>query len=350
MKIMKINIAYLITAITSMLIFNSCGSDPETAAQEGSSLSLGFPSDFTPILDSGGQGTGTYIKGFGGDLTTDKSGNRTLISSSGKRVVILIHGNGSSADRTWDSEGYTGFAYRKGLKTAGYPDACIWALSYQGHDDYGNREAATYNGVRANIDDVRNFINAVIEYTGVSKVDIIAISQGCLMSRGYILGFQSDGTFNTSDRKLSKIGSVVLLSGPNYGLGKDVTSGDDYDSDSVLYNLTQANNFNRVDNVTNYTPNSPTIKYYCIYAAYDYPDYCYDTIGQGHPECVNTSRLGSAPYFEIPATYGGYNFYLERDGGAPYYNIYKNYLYQNHVWTLYDESIFTNYVLPNINN
>ncbi len=347
MKIKKINMVLLIAL---MLIFNSCGSNPEESTPQVSSLSLGYPSDFPAIIDSGGQGTGTYIKGFGGDTTTDKSGNQAIISSSGKRVVILIHGNGSSADRTWDNEVLTGFAYRKGLKDAGYPDACIWALSYQGHDDYGNREAATYNGVRANIDDVRNFINAVIQYTGVSKVDIIAISQGCLMARGYLLGFQSNGTFNTSDRKFSQIGSIVLLSAPNYGLGKNVTSGDDYDSDSGLYNLTAANNFNRVDSVTNYTPNSPTIKYYCIYARYDYPDYCYDTIGQGHPECINTSRLGSASYFEIPESYGANNYYLERDSGAPYYNVYKNYLYQNHIWTLYDESIFTGYVLPNINN
>lgn len=173
----------------------------------------GYPDDFPKLKDTGGLGEGGYIKGFGGDVKKDKNGNSGNLKHT---PVVFIHGNGASAtgsafsyflDFSWDN-------MVKWLKQKGYNDSEIWAISYLG-------EPATVQinkAITSNIDDVRSFIDAAMEYLDVEKVDIIAHSLGCTLARGYLFGLQKDGTFDYDDSRFNNVGSLVLLSGGNYGL------------------------------------------------------------------------------------------------------------------------------------
>jgi len=242
----------LITLLIIVFILIQCKNEGSTPTLPVPGNGYGFPSDFPVIIDQGGLGCGGPIFGFGGDVSTNKEGNRSLIP--GKRPIILIHGNGANADMAWKNY------FRVWLKNYGYNDAQIWALSY--HGKTGQMES--YCEVRNNINDVRNFIDAVINYLGVSKVDIIGHSLGGQLLRAYLLGFQSNGIFNNSQRRLDKVGAAILISSSNYGLGVNHPN-PDKDSDGQTFNTSQANNFTMVDGVVNLTPNSPTIRYIDLY-------------------------------------------------------------------------------------
>ena len=333
----------LLSFIILFIYLLSCG--PENNGT-GNGNSYGFPPDFPLIMDTGGQGAGSYLYGNGGNTSLDKTGNRAEIQSSSKRVVILIHGN-AGTHKYWTNNGIAYgrpyISFRNLLLNNGYSEALIWAVSYQGQGGTFDTQP-----IRKNIDDIRNFIDAVIEYTGVSQVDIIALSFGCSLARGYVLGFQSNGSFKISLRRLTKVGSMILMSGCNYGLGKNLAD-PDWNSNSPLYDLSSTNNFVRYDGSTNLTPGS--IHYYCIYAAYDFPQYDYNLYGGGHAlNPVNVSRLGSAPYFEIPDSFSGTFTYRAYDASdSDPLNNDSTYLYTNHIFQGWDTSVFTGYVLPNLN-
>jgi hypothetical protein len=135
------------------------------------------------------------------------------------------------------------------------------------------------------------------------------------------------------------------LSASNYGLGKD-NPGPDKDSDGSLFNLSENNNFSRVDGVTNLTPNSSVIRYICIYPQYDYEQDAYLYYGGGHAlNPVNTARLGNATFYEIAPGYGlGYPENSNPENPVPLKNL------QNHSKLIADRSLFEDYVLPNLNN
>jgi len=169
----------------------------------------GFPGDFPELTDSGGFGQGEIIEGFGGDTTTDRAGNRAQITH---RPVILLHGNGTTA--TDDTFGMTHVGDM--LEGAGYTDAEIWAPSYLGQSvSY----AETPTPYRNNIGDVRQFIDAVLDYTGAPRVDVVAHSLGCGLINGYLRGLASDGSFDPSNDRFARVGTVVCLGGALYGTG-----------------------------------------------------------------------------------------------------------------------------------
>ncbi len=169
----------------------------------------GFPGDFPELTDSGGFGQGEFIEGFGGDTTTDRTGNRAQITH---HPVILLHGNGTTA--TDDNFGMTHVADM--LEGAGYVNAEIWAPSYLGQSvSY----AETPTPHRTNIDDVRQFVNAVLDYTGAAKVNVVAHSLGCGLINGYLRGLASDGSFDAANDRFARVGTVVCLGGAVYGTG-----------------------------------------------------------------------------------------------------------------------------------
>lgn len=169
----------------------------------------GFPNDFPVLYDEGGLGDGNKIGGFDGDKSLDKPGNRAALT---KTPIILIHGNGAHAlhdDFGWK----TWYTF---LKNAGYNDSEIWAVSYLGKPFM----AQTDDPHKTNIEDVRKFIDAVKAYLGVSKVDLVGHSLGCGMIRAYMKGLKKNtNVFYTSLERYSSVGTAVLLSGGNYGMG-----------------------------------------------------------------------------------------------------------------------------------
>ncbi len=169
----------------------------------------GFPKDFPHLMDTGGYGQGSLIHGFGGNLSFDQKANQAAVK---RNPVILIHGNGGNAH----SAQWGMLTMHRFLKEWGYNDSEIWAFSYLGAD---NSSAELPNPHTSNIDDVRSFIDAVREYLGVQKVDLVGHSLGGGMIRSYLHGLQRDGSFQKSERRFDAVGTIITMAAGNYGLG-----------------------------------------------------------------------------------------------------------------------------------
>jgi pimeloyl-ACP methyl ester carboxylesterase len=180
-----------------------------TASAQTIERSTGFPSDFPVIKDEGGLGAGTNLTGFGGDLALDKIGNSKNIT---RIPVILLHGNGgNAAHNQWGM-----VATYNMLKNIGYNDSEIWAVSYFGEN---NNSAQMNDPYKTNINDVRNFIEALRKYLNVDKIDIIAHSLGSVLAKGYILGLDNTGKWGGTTSHHENVGTLVTLASAFYGLG-----------------------------------------------------------------------------------------------------------------------------------
>jgi pimeloyl-ACP methyl ester carboxylesterase len=304
-------------------------------------VDTGFPDDFPILMDTGGSGNGSVLTGFGG--LQDQTATRAALDASSLRPIVFLHGNGGVAEN-WSVNSLGGAPGSQCLKdyllNNGYSEAHLWGVSYMGESPAGGDA----QGVRSNIDDVRRFIDAVLEYTGAEKVAIIALSMGDQLARGYTLGFQSNGSFDTSDRRMEKVGSMILFSGGNYGLGSNVTD-PDWDSNGSLWNLSENNNFGRYDGATITAPGA--IHYFSIFAEYDYPQRCYETYGAGATAGLtatqttgtfNTSRLDDTDFLMLESDFGSYARYIDRsDMGANELTFLKVY---NHIYPIFDTEVF----------
>jgi len=278
-------------------------------------VQLGFPDDFPTLVDSGGHGTGEVLMGFGGPRS-DRSDHRP---------VVLLHGNGTQAQEIWKH-------YYVWLLDAGYAPGDVWGVNYLGLDGEAEYAAAYRN----NVNDVRRFIDAVLGYLHVDQVDLVALSLGCHLARGYVLGGTEDGSFDPALRRADRIAALVLISGANYGLGIDIND-PDWNSASDLFSPVVQNSFIRIDGLDDHTPFSETIRYVTIFAENDYPQTLYNTLGGGHPSGVaSTSMLTGAQNVEIGADVGfGYPNTAASDSNSG-----------NHVQLVHDPHIFTMHVLP----
>jgi pimeloyl-ACP methyl ester carboxylesterase len=186
-----------------------------------------FPSDFDHTLT-----------GFGGDPDMDQAQHR---ASKKKTPVILIHGN--AANVAHPKFGW--FDMRRFLKDEGYQDCEIWAMDYLGENRDLPPEMPT--PVKNHIDDLRKFIDDVIAYLNVERIDIICHSLGGMMTCAYMRGYKSDGTFDNEIHRLDKVGTAVFLACANHGLGQfspgEFQTGGDFEV-----------NCHKFDGVTDFTP------------------------------------------------------------------------------------------------
>lgn len=229
---------------------------------EVSGNGLGFPNGFPVLLDKGGFGKGTFLTGRGGDLDKTREQHRQVVADSGLRPVIYIHGNTGHAYKEYqDMKPFESY-----LNNAGYQSSHIWAVSYLG---MGSTSWQRGEHVYAtNIEDIRQFIDAVMEYLDVDKVDLIGHSLGTGMIRGYINGWTSEATFDAQLDRSQNVGSAVLLAGINRGVGTWVNSVygvDDADA--------QNNSSFETGNASREAANG--VNYYCAYSSYDKYEYHY---------------------------------------------------------------------------
>ena len=174
-----------------------------------------FPNDFQHKLS-----------GFGGDKRLSQAEHRTALI---KTPIILVHGQAASA--THPQWGW--LTMKDSLKKHGYQDCEIWAMDYLGEE---NTQLHMPTPVIESIDCVRQFIDSVIDYLGVERVDIVCHSLGGMVTNAYLRGFQPDGpgtdgnghlpggavasgTWNNANHRFNKVGTVVFLASCNYGLG-----------------------------------------------------------------------------------------------------------------------------------
>ena len=191
---------------------------------------MAFPQDFQAPPDQGGPGQSRPVGGFGGNPSKTQAEHRSAVQSAGKAPVILIHGNMGSADLgRWNM-----LDLRQMLLDSGYPEELIWALSYLGTaandwdrlDDLGLPISPHPPSPHTNnVNEVREYIDKVCEYTGVEVVDIIAHSLGCSLAYSVFRGLKKQRTPVTFDqpKRWNRVGTFVALAGAFHGLGQSAS-------------------------------------------------------------------------------------------------------------------------------
>lgn len=191
------------------------------SSTEGATVPEGLSPHFKAWLASKGYPTAELDRA---DLSGGSFGGLESASDCLRREpVIFIHGN---ADRAlggpfggWD-------ASLEHFVDQGYRRAELYATTY------GPAEATmiwSYTHSRANIMQVRTFIEAVLAYTGAQKVDVIAHSMGVTMARKAILGGQATdpaagGEYQVGPPLTDRIDTFVGIAGGNLGLSACYTT------------------------------------------------------------------------------------------------------------------------------
>ncbi|KAE9553923.1 hypothetical protein FO519_002849 [Halicephalobus sp. NKZ332] len=173
--------------------------------------------DFQTWLGQNGYGNLDFVRadlGTSGSYGGKASANETIKNEP----VIFIHGNSDAAL----SYGFTATGWTNSItyfQSKGYKTAEMYATTW-GDANPVNAGTRTHDCVI--LPRVRKFVEAVIAYTGASKVDIITHSMGVTIGRKILKG----GTLQTNTGETCDLGkplsgsvdTFVGLAGGNYGL------------------------------------------------------------------------------------------------------------------------------------
>lgn len=188
----------------------------EIASKEGTTLQAvpsGFTSHFATWLQNNGYGADNF-----GDIAC--YGGRTSGSDNPvNQPVVFIHGNSDKALGT--AVGQTGWTNSiTYFQAQGYKSSEMYALTW------GPASAALsaqqYHS-KPYLTRIRRFIEAVLAYTGASKIDIIGHSMGVTLARKAIKGgaasdLLNGGSYNLGSSLTSKVDAFVGIAGANWGL------------------------------------------------------------------------------------------------------------------------------------
>jgi len=252
---------------------------------------VSYPVDFPVPIDSGGPGAGSPLGGFGGNPQADRDAHRAVVADLGRAPVLLVHGNGGAADvRPWDL-----LDQKRFLLAAGYADEIIWAPSYLGTGEVDLQTPHTDN-----VDDVRDFLEAVCAYLGVEVVDVIAHSLGCSLTYSVARGLKRQNSPIVWDQpaKWHRIGTFVALAGAFHGLGTgsigEWRTGGEFMTELLAETLGGGGEtpFGAGDPPTT-GPQPHTITYFCGIAAGDFVDAQNPGTGRLDGAQIRSYNLGS---------------------------------------------------------
>ncbi|QSQ27263.1 alpha/beta hydrolase [Pyxidicoccus parkwayensis] len=175
-----------------------------------------FSNDFKQWLQTHGYGKYAFAQGnvpaFGG--------KRTPGEKVTKEPVIFIHGNSDSA-AGWKGSIET-------FSKNGYKPSELYAMTWGPANPL---QAANQHHSQEYLEEVRAFIQAVKEYTGAKKVDVIGHSMGVTLARKAIQG--GDGfdpyahsKFNLGKPLTDSVDTFVGIAGANHGLAAALWTGD----------------------------------------------------------------------------------------------------------------------------
>jgi pimeloyl-ACP methyl ester carboxylesterase len=167
--------------------------DPNAATTIGTSL----PADFPVIRNSY---LGVPVLGFGARGRVEHV------------PVIFLHGNNDTPFPTACNP----FGYIRNvaqyLLASGYRPSELWGLGYQGDQcDLAaeiTRKSGVSHSTAAAVPLIRDFVRAVMAYTGSRRVDIVAHSLGVTVAREWMM----------QDNAYGLVRSLVAIDGPNHGI------------------------------------------------------------------------------------------------------------------------------------
>ncbi len=176
-----------------------------------------FSSDFKTWLQDNGYGKYDFAKGdvpsFGGRAQAGEP--------LAREPVIFIHGNSDSAAGWQKSIEHFG--------AQGYKPSEMYAMTWGPQSPL---LASQQHHSRKNEQEVRAFIQAVKEYTGAEKVDVIGHSMGVTLARKAIQGgdgfdpYAGGGAYDLGAPLTDSVDTFVGIAGANQGLASCALTGD----------------------------------------------------------------------------------------------------------------------------
>lgn len=152
-----------------------------------------------------------------GDSYGGRASNSTPVN---RQPVIFIHGNSDKAvgNLGTTQSGWTGSLNH--FHGQGYTEAELYAVTW---GDANPLLSANQTHSKPVLERLRAFVEAVIDYTGASKVDIVTHSMGVTLMRKVIEGgWTSDpnngGSYNLGPSLTSQVDAFVGIAGANRGL------------------------------------------------------------------------------------------------------------------------------------
>jgi pimeloyl-ACP methyl ester carboxylesterase len=188
-----------IAAIIAILLQLGAGG-PSSAASpaKGTQIGTTFPDNF-PLI--GNFYLGKPVIGFGSD-----AGRVERIP------VVFVHGNNDSPFPTACNPFGRIQAFAQFFLDNGYHASELWGLGYQGDQcdlaqDNTHRSGISHTTAVA-VPMLRQFVQAVLDFTGAKRVDIVAHSLGVTIAREWML----------QDNAYRKVRALVAIDGPNHGI------------------------------------------------------------------------------------------------------------------------------------
>lgn len=156
-----------------------------------------FPAGFPVIHDAS---LGTPVLGFGSAGPVSRT------------PVIFLHGNNDTPYPTACNPYGAVHGLAQYLADHGYAPSELWGLGYQGDQcdllaDPTKRSGAAHTTV-ANIPDLDRFVQAVLDFTGAKRVDIVGHSLGVTLARAWM----------KADHTGHLVRKLVAIDGPNHGI------------------------------------------------------------------------------------------------------------------------------------
>ena len=181
------------------LLFALCtGLAPMDSARADGLVGTRFPADFPVIEDAS---LDRPLIGFGAAGPVRRT------------PVVFVHGNNDTPFPTACNPYGRMQAMAQYLADNGYALSELWGLGYQGDQcDLGadqTRRSASAHTAAANVQDLRRFVQAVLEYTGADEVDIVGHSLGVIVAREWL---------RQDHRAQHKVRRLVAIDGPNHGI------------------------------------------------------------------------------------------------------------------------------------
>jgi triacylglycerol lipase len=176
-----------------------------------------FTAHFRAWLSANGYANDDFARD---DLIGGSFGGKTTDGSVfAHDPVVFVHGNSDSAERVQSAK-LSGFAASKSaFLAAGYGAHELYATSWgPANANLAQEQAHSREYVMR----TRRFLEAVLAYTGASKIDVIAHSMGVTLARAAIRGGTLPdatlGSYDVGPSLSPKIDTFIGIAGANLGL------------------------------------------------------------------------------------------------------------------------------------
>jgi pimeloyl-ACP methyl ester carboxylesterase len=184
--------------VAALLQFGAGGLASAASPNDCAEIGATFPNRFPVIRNFY---LGTRVIGFGSDV------------GPVERVpVIFLHGNNDSPFATACNPFGRIQAFAQFFLDHGYHPSELWGLGYQGDQCDraldNTRRSGTSHTAAAAVPMLREFVQAVLDFTGAKRVDIVAHSLGVIVAREWML----------QDNAYRKVRALVAIDGPNHGI------------------------------------------------------------------------------------------------------------------------------------